>query len=157
MTCSAPIPRLDLPCCHDSFVCPLHFSHLLQAGQDQELTYITLTAHIDPQEQKLRLHLACFEKSPLPEYHFEIELGSSSHPLSLQFSSSQASLPHPGITLHRDGGENLEGIFWGVWLDIPLSLLPKQELPVRMRYLRQGTISSPFPHGEAVWNLPSKK
>ena len=51
----------------------------------------------------------------------------------------------------------LEGIFWGVWLDIPLSLLPKQELPVRMRYLRQGTISSPFPHGEAVLLLPPKK
>lgn len=157
MTCPTQIPHFNLPCCHDNFVRPMQFSHLLQANRDRELTYITLTAHADLNEQLLCLHLACFEKNSLPEYCFEIELGVSSSPLTLRFSSSQSVLPHPDITLHRDGGENLEGIFWGAWLKVPLSLLPEKEIPTQIRYARNGTISSPFPQGQAVWLITSKK
>lgn len=157
MNCPSAIPQIHLPCCHDSFVCPMHFSHPLQIGPCPELTYITLTAHSDPQEQQLCLHLTCFEKNPLPEYCFEIQFTTASDPLILRLSSSESSLPHPDIQLHRDGGENLEGVFWGAWLNLPLSLLPESELPVQLRYLRQGTVSSPFPQGQAVWLISAKK
>lgn len=76
-----------------------------------------------------------------------------SAPLSLSFSCQDASLPN-GVTLTRNGGENLEGIFWGAFIEIPLSLLPPSDSYLcRLSYLRNQTESSPFPGGTALLKI----
>ena len=74
------------------------------------------------------------------------------------FSCKDTVLPDSRIQLSRDGGENLEGVFWGANLVIPLSLLKEHtlsdhQLPFSIRYDRGGVISSPFAGGNTLLNL----
>ena len=114
----------------------------------EEITFATLSAQRN--EQELILSLSCFETFPNPEDRFLIEFGEAEGGLSLPFSCSQAELPE-GVVLTRDGGENLEGIFWGARVSVPLLLLgPLEGLPISVRYQRGGVVSSPFPNGVGV-------
>ena len=99
---------------------PLRFCHRLQGDSRDEITFATLSAQRNGQE--LLLSLSCFETFPNPEDRFLIEFGEAEGVLSLSFSCSQAELPE-GVVLTRDGGENLEGIFWGARVSVPLLLL----------------------------------
>ena len=101
---------------------PLRFCHRLQGDSRDEITFATLSAQRNGQELLL----------------------------SLSFSCSQAELPE-GVVLTRDGGENLEGIFWGARVSVPLLLLgPLEGLPISVRYQRGKVVSSPFPNGVGV-------
>ncbi|NVB76366.1 hypothetical protein, partial [Phocaeicola vulgatus] len=103
----------------------------------------------------LCLHITCFEKNPDPAYMFFLCFGSD---FAIRFSCKDTVLPDSRIQLSRDGGENLEGVFWGANLVIPLSLLKEHtlsdhQLPCSIRYDRGGVISSPFAGGNTLLNL----
>ena len=149
-----PQNQLFVPFCSEelpaspALAAPLRFCHRLQGGAGEEITFATLSAQRSHKE--LILSLSCFETFPDPEDSFLIELGGQTNPLSLSFSCSQAELPE-GVVLTRDGGENLEGIFWGARVSVPLSLLgPLEGLPISVRYQRGEVVSSPFPNGVGV-------
>ena len=99
-----------------NLISPLPFCHRLSA-EYEPLTYTTLTFHREG--EVLCLHITCFEKNPDPAYMFFLCFGSD---FSIQFSCKDTVLPDSRIQLSRDGGENLEGVFWGANLVIPLSL-----------------------------------
>lgn len=129
---------------------PLRFSHRL-SGCDA-LTYITLTACYDA--ERLCFYVACFEKNPTPDHRFSFCFGQGDEMLQLSFSCSEASLPDSAITLSRDGGENLEGIFWGAELSVPLMLLPDTNaIPCKISYYYNDTVSSVFPNGTGALQL----
>ena len=130
--CAGELPALSMP---------LRFCHRLQGDSRDEITFATLSAQRNGQE--LLLSLSCFETFPNPEDRFLIEFGEAEGGLSLSFSCSQAELPE-GVVLTRDGGENLEGIFWGARVSVPLLLLgPLEGLPISVRYQRGKVVSSP--------------
>lgn len=135
-----------------NLISPLPFCHRLSA-EYEPLTYTTLTLHHEGED--LCLHITCFEKNPDPAYMFFLCFGSD---FSIQFSCKDTVLPDSRIQLSRDGGENLEGVFWGANLVIPLSLLKEHtlsdhQLPFSIRYDRGGVISSPFAGGNTLLNL----
>lgn len=135
-----------------NLISPLPFCHRLSA-EYEPLTYATLTLHREG--EVLCLHITCFEKNPDPAYMFFLCFGSD---FSIQFSCKDTVLPDSRIQLSRDGGENLEGVFWGANLVIPLSLLKEHtlsdhQLPFSIRYDRGGVISSPFAGGNTLLNL----
>lgn len=135
-----------------NLISPLPFCHRLSA-EYEPLTYTTLTLHRE--EEVLCLHITCFEKNPDPAYMFFLCFGSD---FSIRFSCKDTVLPDSRIQLSRDGGENLEGVFWGANLVIPLSLLKEHtlsdhQLPFSIRYDRGGVISSPFAGGNTLLNL----
>ena len=137
--CAGELPALSMP---------LRFCHRLQGDSRDEITFATLSAQRNGQE--LLLSLSCFETFPNPEDRFLIEFGEAEGGLFLSFSCSQAELPE-GVVLTRDGGENLEGIFWGARVSVPLLLLePLEGLPISVRYQRGKVVSSPFPNGVGV-------
>lgn len=126
---------------------PLRFSYRL-SGCDA-LTYITLTACRDA--DRLCFYVACFEKNPTPDHRFSFCFGQGDEMLQLSFSCSEASLPDSAITLSRDGGENLEGVFWGAELSVPLMLLPDADtIPCKISYCYNETVSSVFQDGTGV-------
>lgn len=135
-----------------NLISPLPFCYRLSA-EYEPLTYTTLTFHREGED--LCLHITCFEKNPDPAYMFFLCFGSD---FSIQFSCKDTVLPDSRIQLSRDGGENLEGVFWGANLVIPLSLLKEHilsdhQLPFSIRYDRGGVISSPFAGGNTLLNL----
>ena len=135
-----------------NLISPLPFCHRLSA-EYESLTYTTLTLYREGED--LCLHITCFEKNPDPAYMFFLCFGSD---FSIQFSCKDTILPDSRIQLSRDGGENLEGVFWGANLVIPLSLLKEhtlsdRQLPFSIRYDRGGVISSPFAGGNTLLNL----
>lgn len=136
------------------FFCPLLFSSLLQPDSCSfsPLTYITVNLCVT--ESALCFAFQCFEAAD-KAFPFSLTLRADceSAPLSLSFSCQDASLPN-GVTLTRNGGENLEGIFWGAFIEIPLSLLPPSDSYLcRLSYLRNQTESSPFPGGTALLKI----
>lgn len=135
-----------------NLISPLPFCHRLST-EYEPLTYTTLTLHHEGED--LCLHITCFEKNPDPAYMFFLCFGSD---FAIQFSCKDTVLPDSRIQLSRDGGENLEGVFWGANLVIPLSLLKEhtlsdRQLPFSIRYDRGGVISSPFAGGKTLLNL----
>lgn len=135
-----------------NLISPLPFCHRLST-EYEPLTYTTLTLHHEG--EVLCLHITCFEKNPDPAYMFFLCFGSD---FSIRFSCKDTVLPDSRIQLSRDGGENLEGVFWGANLVIPLSLLKEHtlsdhQLPCSIRYDRGGVISSPFAGGNTLLNL----
>lgn len=138
----------------EGLACPLKFRFCLPGSDpDAPLTFVTLSASTD--RQTLLLTFCCFETFPRPRDYFLVDLGKE-NPLSIRFSCDSAQLPD-GVTLSRDGGENLEGVFWGAQLSVPLSLLPAlQGLAVQLRYCRGSSASSPFPDGKGQLQLYGK-
>ncbi len=45
-------------------------------------------------------------------------------------SAQHATTSDPHITISRSGGENLEGVFWGVLVEFPISLLNGCQSPI---------------------------
>lgn len=135
-----------------NLISPLPFCHRLSA-EYEPLTYTTLTLHHEGED--LCLHITCFEKNPDPAYMFFLCFGSD---FLSGFPAKTPSCRTAAIQLSRDGGENLEGVFWGANLVIPLSLLKEhtlsdQQLPFSIHYDRGGVISSPFAGGNTLLNL----
>lgn len=126
----------------DNECAPLRFTHCL--NQSFTATYATVSAHYD--EQYFWLEFACFEKYPQPDYRFVLRFGEQ--PTELWLSSSQSKLIE-GAVLLRDGGENLEGIYWGAKLGLPLTgqTLLCHGGSVYLCYDRAGECSSPFCDG----------
>lgn len=145
------LPVFSVPCFSDVDVCPpLRFTHLLSEQSDtlplESITYITMTSWHT--EQELVFSFTCFE-SPSPDFMFQITLGEDC-PLCLSFSGKDSQLVD-GVTIRRNGGENLEGIFWGALVKVPLSLLPfSNHFPCSVSYSRKNQLTSPFPKGKAM-------
>ena len=116
------------------------------------LTYITVNFCVT--ESALCLALRCFENTAEPfPFSLILDTDSETPPFSLSFSCQDTSVPD-GVTITRNGGENLEGIFWGVFIEIPFSLLPLSDSYLcRLSYLRNQTESSPFPNGTALLKI----
>lgn len=152
---------------------PLLFSHRL-CGQEEcqeaptgqqpligqrlmELTFVTLTLcrcarSAGDADGRLSLYLSCFESAPQPDWQFSLSLSDESSCKEIRATLSAHSFwaNCPSITLSRSGGENLEGVFWGALLELPLSLLDGFQPPVlRIVYQRGDVVSSPFADGSA--------
>ena len=123
---------------------PLAFVHCL--GKSFTATYATVSARYD--DRRLWLNFTCFEKFPRPDYRFVLCIGEGETALSMWLSSTQAQLTE-GARLVRDGGENLEGVYWGASVSLPLpgQMLLHQGTPVHLSYDRAGEKSSPFEGG----------
>lgn len=102
---------------------------------------------------RLSFYLACFEVSPQPDWQFCLALSDEAcaQPLVTAVCSAQhASTSDPHITISRSGGENLEGVFWGVLIEFPISLLNGCQSPIlHLTYRRDEVLSSPFADGSA--------
>ena len=132
-------------------------------GQRLEaLTFVTLTgcrcgeAEVEKDSgcnDRLSFYLACFEVSPQPDWQFCLALSDEAcaQPLVTAVCSAQhASTSDPHITISRSGGENLEGVFWGVLVEFPISLLKGCPSPIlHLCYRRGEVLSSPFADGSA--------
>lgn len=132
-------------------------------GQRLEaLTFVTLTgcrcgeAEVEKDSgcnDRLSFYLACFEVSPQPDWQFCLALSdeAGAQPLVTAVCSAQhASTSDPHITISRSGGENLEGVFWGVLIEFPISLLNGCQSPIlHLTYRRDEVLSSPFADGSA--------
>lgn len=132
-------------------------------GQRLEaLTFVTLTgcrcgeAEVEKDSgcnDRLSFYLACFEVSPQPDWQFCLALSDEAcaQPLVTAVCSAQhASTSDPHITISRSGGENLEGVFWGVLIEFPISLLKGCPSPIlHLCYRRGEVVSSPFADGSA--------
>lgn len=132
-------------------------------GQRLEaLTFVTLTgcrcgeAEVEKDSgcnDRLSFYLACFEVSPQPDWQFCLALSDEAcaQPLVTAVCSAQhASTSDPHITISRSGGENLEGVFWGVLIEFPISLLKGCPPPIlHLCYRRGEVLSSPFADGSA--------
>ncbi len=132
-------------------------------GQRLEaLTFVTLTgcrcgeAEVEKDSgcnDRLSFYLACFEVSPQPDWQFCLALSDEAcaQPLVTAVCSAQhASTSDPHITISRSGGENLEGVFWGVLIEFPISLLKGCPSPIlHLCYRRGEVLSSPFADGSA--------
>ena len=132
-------------------------------GQRLEaLTFVTLTgcrcgeAEVEKDSgcnDRLSFYLACFEVSPQPDWQFCLALSDEAcaQPLVTAVCSAQhASTSDPHITISRSGGENLEGVFWGVLIEFPISLLKGCPSPIlHLTYRRDEVVSSPFADGSA--------
>lgn len=132
-------------------------------GQRLEaLTFVTLTgcrcgeAEVEKDSacnDRLSFYLACFEVSPQPDWQFCLALSDEAcaQPLVTAVCSAQhASTSDPHITISRSGGENLEGVFWGVLIEFPISLLNGCQSPIlHLTYRRDEVVSSPFADGSA--------
>ncbi len=132
-------------------------------GQRLEaLTFVTLTgcrcgeAEVEKDSgcnDRLSFYLACFEVSPQPDWQFCLALSdeAGAQPLVTAVCSAQhASTSDPHITISRSGGENLEGVFWGVLIEFPISLLNGCQSPIlHLTYRRDEVVSSPFADGSA--------
>lgn len=132
-------------------------------GQRLEaLTFVTLTgcrcgeAEVEKDSgcnDRLSFYLACFEVSPQPDWQFCLALSDEAcaQPLVTAVCSAQhASTSDPHITISRSGGENLEGVFWGVLIEFPISLLKGCQSPIlHLTYRRDEVVSSPFADGSA--------
>lgn len=132
-------------------------------GQRLEaLTCVTLTgcrcgeAEVEKDSgcnDRLSFYLACFEVSPQPDWQFCLALSDEAcaQPLVTAVCSAQhASTSDPHITISRSGGENLEGVFWGVLIEFPISLLNGCQSPIlHLTYRRDEVLSSPFADGSA--------
>ena len=149
---------------------PLLFCHCLKEQQppprhpppQQALTFVTLTgcrcgeAEVEKDSgcnDRLSFYLACFEVSPQPDWQFCLALSDEAcaQPLVTAVCSAQhASTSDPHITISRSGGENLEGVFWGVLIEFPISLLKGCPSPIlHLCYRRGEVLSSPFADGSA--------
>lgn len=128
----------------------------------QTLTFVTLTgcrcgeAEVEKDSgcnDRLSFYLACFEVSPQPDWQFCLALSDEAcaQPLVTAVCSAQhASTSDPHITISRSGGENLEGVFWGVLIEFPISLLKGCPSPIlHLCYRRGEVVSSPFADGSA--------
>lgn len=128
----------------------------------QMLTFVTLTgcrcgeAEVEKDSgcnDRLSFYLACFEVSPQPDWQFCLALSdeAGARPLvKVACSAQHASTNDPHITISRSGGENLEGVFWGVLVEIPISLLKGCQSPIlHLTYRRGEVLSSPFADGFA--------
>lgn len=140
---------------------PLLFCHRL-CGQEEltgqrlmELTFVTLTLCRCANE-RLSFYLSCFESVPQPDWQFTLSLfdeasgaeGDDAICIHLSAHSFWASCP--SVTLSRSGGENLEGVFWGALIELPLSLAESFDSPaLRLVYRRGEVVSSPFADGNA--------
>ena len=131
---------------------PLLFSHRLcgqekcqetPIGQQQlteqrlmELTFVTLTlcrcgeAEVEKDSgcnDRLSFYLACFESAPQPDWQFSLtlsdEAAAQTELIKIGCSAQHATTSDPHITISRSGGETLEGVFWGVLVEFPISLL----------------------------------
>ena len=132
-------------------------------GQRLEaLTFVTLTgcrcgeAEVEKDSgcnDRLSFYLACFEVSPQPDWQFCLALSDEACAQSLVTavcSAQHASTSDPHITISRSGGENLEGVFWGVLIEFPISLLKGCQSPIlHLTYRRDEVVSSPFADGSA--------
>lgn len=132
-------------------------------GQRLEaLTCVTLTgcrcgeAEVEKDSgcnDRLSFYLACFEVSPQPDWQFCLALSDEACAQSLVTavcSAQHASTSDPHITISRSGGENLEGVFWGVLIEFPISLLNGCQSPIlHLTYRRDEVLSSPFADGSA--------
>ena len=132
-------------------------------GQRLEaLTFVTLTgcrcgeAEVEKDSgcnDRLSFYLACFEVSPQPDWQFCLALSDEAcaQPLVTAVCSAQhTSTSDPHITISRSGGENLEGVFWGVLIEFPISLLKGCPSPIlHLCYRRGEVLSSPFADGSA--------
>ena len=132
-------------------------------GQRLEaLTFVTLTgcrcgeAEVEKDSgcnDRLSFYLACFEVSPQPDWQFCLALSDEAcaQPLVTAGCSAQhASTSDPHITISRSGGENLEGVFWGVLIEFPISMLNGCQSPIlHLTYRRDEVVSSPFADGSA--------
>ena len=132
-------------------------------GQRLEaLTFVTLTgcrcgeAEVEKDSgcnDRLSFYLACFEVSPQPDWQFCLALSDEACAQSLVTavcSAQHASTSDPHITISRSGGENLEGVFWGVLIEFPISLLNGcQSSILHLTYRRDEVVSSPFADGSA--------
>ena len=132
-------------------------------GQRLEaLTFVTLTgcrcgeAEVEKDSgcnDRLSFYLACFEVSPQPDWQFCLALSDEAYaqPLVTAVCSAQhASTSDPHITISRSGGENLEGVFWGVLIEFPISMLNGCQSPIlHLTYRRDEVVSSPFADGSA--------
>lgn len=132
-------------------------------GQRLEaLTFVTLTgcrcgeAEVEKDSgcnDRLSFYLACFEVSPQPDWQFCLALSDEAcaQPLVTAVCSAQhASTSDPHITISRSGGENLEGVFWSVLIEFPISLLKGCPSPIlHLCYRRSEVLSSPFADGSA--------
>lgn len=132
-------------------------------GQRLEaLTCVTLTgcrcgeAEVEKDSgcnDRLSFYLACFEVSPQPDWQFCLALSDEACAQSLVTavcSAQHASTSDPHITISRSGGENLEGVFWGVLIEFPISLLNGCQSPIlHLTYRRDEVVSSPFADGSA--------
>ena len=132
-------------------------------GQRLEaLTFVTLTgcrcgeAEVEKDSgcnDRLSFYRACFEVSPQPDWQFCLALSDEAcaQPLVTAVCSAQhASTSDPHITISRSGGENLEGVFWGVLIEFPISLLNGCQSPIlHLTYRRDEVLSSPFADGSA--------
>lgn len=132
-------------------------------GQRLEaLTFVTLTgcrcgeAEVEKDSgcnDRLSFYLACFEVSPQPDWQFCLALSDEACAQSLVTavcSAQHASTSDPHITISRSGGENLEGVFWGVLIEFPISLLNGCQSPIlHLTYRRDEVLSSPFADGSA--------
>ena len=128
----------------------------------QALTFVTLTgcrcgeAEVEKDSgcnDRLSFYLACFEVSPQPDWQFCLALSDEACAQSLVTavcSAQHASTSDPHITISRSGGENLEGVFWGVLIEFPISLLKGCPSPIlHLCYRRGEVVSSPFADGSA--------
>ena len=128
----------------------------------QTLTFVTLTgcrcgeAEVEKDSgcnDRLSFYLACFEVSPQPDWQFCLALSDEACAQSLVTavcSAQHASTSDPHITISRSGGENLEGVFWGVLIEFPISLLKGCPSPIlHLCYRRGEVVSSPFADGSA--------
>lgn len=132
-------------------------------GQRLEaLTFVTLTgcrcgeAEVEKDSgcnDRLSFYLACFEVSHQPDWQFCLALSDEAcaQPLVTAVCSAQhASTSDPHITISRSGGENLEGVFWGVLIEFPISMLNGCQSPIlHLTYRRDEVVSSPFADGSA--------
>lgn len=132
-------------------------------GQRLEaLTFVTLTgcrcgeAEVEKDSgcnDRLSFYLACFEVSPQPDWQFCLALSDEACAQSLVTavcSAQHASTSDPHITISRSGGENLEGVFWGVLIEFPILLLKGCPSPIlHLCYRRGEVLSSPFADGSA--------
>lgn len=157
---------------------PLLFCHYLKGQQPttsqpttqqtltgqrlEALTFVTLTgcrcgeAEVEKDSgcnDRLSFYLACFEVSPQPDWQFCLALSDEACAQSLVTavcSAQHASTNDPHITISRSGGENLEGVFWGVLIEFPISLLKGCPSPIlHLCYRRSEVLSSPFADGSA--------
>lgn len=131
---------------------PIPFCHRLSKDHEP-LTYTTMTTCCN--DQNLLIHITCFEKNPNPAHTFRMSFGEENKKMEISFSSQEAFLPSEQMILTRDGGENLEGVFWGAALTIPLFLLNEyilsdNQLPFSICYERDGVVSSPFSGGKTL-------
>lgn len=158
---------------------PLLFSHRLcgqekcqetPIGQQQlteqrlmELTFVTLTlcrcgeAEVEKDSgcnDRLSFYLACFESAPQPDWQFSLtlsdEAAAQTELIKIGCSAQHATTSDPHITISRSGGENLEGVFWGVLVEFPISLLNGCQSPIlHLTYRRDEVVSSPFADSSA--------